>query len=100
MGAFLHLFRVKQCKAMHFDVTLTVTLTLNLTLILTLTLTLTLTLFKMHRFTFRSVYDKKSQKYVLWDTIHRSITFVRMSTIWRDTGLESHIVFFVSSAST
>ena len=27
-------------------------------------------------------------KIVLWDTIHRRITFVRMSTIWRDTALD------------
>ena len=47
----------------------------------------------MHLFTFRSVQHakgwekstKKSQTFVLWDTIHRWITFVRMSTIWRET---------------
>ena len=51
---------------MHFererftDVTLTLTLNLILILTLILNLTLTLTLFKMHWFTFRSVYDEKS----------------------------------------
>ena len=29
---------------------------------------------------------------MLWDTIHRRITFVRMRTIWRDTGLTHWLV--------
>ena len=45
---------------------------------------LTVTLFKMHWFTFRS----ESMNIVLWDTIHRWITFVRVSTIWRDIALQ------------
>ena len=55
---------------------------------LTLTLTLTVTLFKMHWLTFRSVEHEKSQTIVLWDTIHRLITFVRMTTASRDTRLD------------
>ena len=52
-----------------------------------LTLIVTLTLIKMYWFTFRSVEHEKSRTVVLCDTIHKLITFVRMTTTWHDTGL-------------
>ena len=46
--------------------------------------------FVLHRTKCKSIhsmYHEKSRKIALWDTIHRWIAFVRMSTIWRDIAL-------------